>query len=72
MSHIFEFNETMFYPLQFGILTGYIAQVIPVIRNDLIYLVTRGSNQCNIGGSNIWDFNDNSLEVGSTGLLLNN
>lgn len=66
MSHIFGFNETLFYPLHFRILTGNVAQVVPVIRDDLVYLVTRGSDQCNIGGSNIWEFKNNLLEVGFT------
>lgn len=66
MSHIFVFNSTMaiFQPLQFKIVTGPIDQVVPVVQQTSTYLVTRGiTEQCLIGGTNIWELKDNVLKV---------
>lgn len=66
MSHIFVFNSTMamFQPLQFQIVTGPIDQVVPVVPQTTTYLVTRGmTDQCLIGGTNIWELKDNVLKV---------
>lgn len=66
LSHIFAFNSTMFYPIEFGIVTGAIDQVVPVFRDDTVYLIINGkSDECYISGTNIWELKDNNLEVRS-------
>lgn len=64
LSHTFIFNSTMFYPLEFGIVTGQIDQIVPVKRKNKNYLVTRStSDECLVRGTNIWELIENTLKV---------
>ncbi|XP_057651759.1 uncharacterized protein LOC130891177 [Diorhabda carinulata] len=66
MTDIYVFNGTRFIPLFTNVTSGQFEQIVSVVDEDVLFLVTRGNhkNKCDsIEGVNIWIFNNEGLEL---------